>query len=315
MMLLGALAVTSAASGLAGCSGSKKTTIIGGTSVPTITGLSTQAAMTDGNDPTGNPIRLQIRGDDFLAGAQVRLRPKGALQFDTSIAGVDSFGGGFLAIPAANVQFHDQSRIDIIALPASPILGNNGEGTVIVQVVNPGGVASTDGTADGSATHDELTYYHNQGLQVTVGQIGPLAGAWNNVYPGQSGVELQATITNMTQEPIQSIAITNRALDFGTHSPHALNYIMQEPATTLAVGANTTVRFLAAFSNELPEGSVSASCAVSAVGATSGRSYTTTGGASMTAGSTPTINKHARRQQRARRHRGGHRRRHRDQLA
>lgn len=285
--LLGALAVASTATGVAGCSGSKKTTIIGGGGrTPVIQSLSTQAAMTDGNAPGGTPIRLQIRGIDFDAAAQVRLAPTGTLTFDPSVATIDSATGTVL-IPASNVQFHDQSRIDIIALPASPILGNNGEGTVIVQVVNPGNVVNTDGTSDGSATHDQLTYYHNQGLQVAVTQTGPIAGAWSFVYPGQSGVELQATITNMTQEPVNAIALPERSLTFG---PHVLNYMQNEPATTLAVGATTTVRFLAAFTNELPSGALTGTCGVTAVGATSGRSYTGTGGVSLTAGSTPTIN-------------------------
>lgn len=285
--LLGALAVASTATGVAGCSGSKKTTIIGGGGrTPVIQGLSTQAAMTDGNAPGGTPIRLQIRGIDFDAAAQVRLAPTGTLTFDPSVATIDSATGTVL-IPASNIQFHDQSRIDIIALPASPILGNNGEGTVIVQVVNPGNVVNTDGTSDGSATHDQLTYYHNQGLQVAVTQTGPIAGAWSFVYPGQSGVELQATITNMTQEPVNTVALPERSLTFG---PHVLNYMQNEPATTLAVGATTTVRFLAAFTNELPSGTLSGTCSVTAVGATSNRSYTGAGAVSLTAGSTPTIN-------------------------
>ncbi|MBX3471545.1 MAG: hypothetical protein KF878_32225 [Planctomycetes bacterium] len=279
--------MASTATGVAGCSGSKKTTIIGGGGrTPVIQSLSTQAAMTDGNAPGGTPIRLQIRGIDFDAAAQVRLAPTGTLTFDPSVATIDSATGTVL-IPASNIQFHDQSRIDIIALPASPILGNNGEGTVIVQVVNPGNVVNTDGTSDGSATHDELTYYHNQGLQVAVTQTGPIAGAWSFVYPGQSGVELQATITNMTQEPVNTVALPERSLTFG---PHVLNYMQNEPATTLAVGATTTVRFLAAFTNELPSGALTGTCGVTAVGATSGRSYTGTGGVSLTAGSTPTIN-------------------------
>lgn len=285
--LLGALAVASTATGVAGCSGSKKTTIIGGGGrTPVIQSLSTQAAMTDGQAPGGTPIRLQIRGIDFDAAAQVRLAPKGTLTFDPSVANIDSATGALIIEPS-NIQFHDQSRIDIISLPASPILGNNGEGTVIVQVVNPGNVVNTDGTSDGSATHDEVTYFHNQGLQVTVAQTGPLAGAWTFVYPGQSGVELQATITNMTQEPVNAVALPERSLIFG---PHVLNYMENEPAATLAVGATTTVRFLAAFTNELPSGTLSGTCNVSAVGATSNRSYTGAGAVTLTAGSTPTIN-------------------------
>lgn len=294
IMALGALAVGITASGLAGCSDdSGNTIVLGSSSIPVITGLSTPAAMTDGQTPAGTAIRLQILGDDFDKNAEVRLLAKSPATLDPNAANINSGVAGvtssaaFIRIPTTNLEWQSQNRIDIIVLPASPLAGANQQGTVIVQVVNPGGVVNTDGTADGSSTSDELTYYADTGLQATVAQAGPLAGAWTNVFPGQSGIEVEATLTNMTLEPVKDIKLTDRALSFG--SAHVLNYVIKEPATSLAVGATTTARFLVAFSNELPEGTLSGACNYSAIGSTSGRSYTGTGSVAFTAGSTPTI--------------------------
>lgn len=294
IMALGTLAV--AVTAMAGCSDDGSTTIIGSSSIPVITGLSTNAVLTNGQTTSGQTVRLEIRGDDFDKNAEVRLLAKAPATLDPNAANINSGVAGvnsaaFVRIPAANLEWQSQNRIDILTLPASPLAGTTQQGTVVIQVVNPGNVVNTDGTADGSGTSDELTYYADTGVQVTVAQAGPLTGAWTNIFPGQSGVEFEATITNMTLEPINTLTIPERALDFGTINPHALSYIIREPSSgTLAVGASTTVRFLAAFSNDLPEGAATASCSVSAVGASSGRSYTGTGGAAVTAGSTPTIN-------------------------
>lgn len=295
-MALGALAVGITAGGIAGCSDDGGNTIVlGSSSIPVVTGLSTHAAMTDGQTPAGTAIRLQILGDDFDKNAEVRLLAKApatlsstAANLNSGVAGVNS--EAFVRIPTANLQWQSQNRIDIITLPSSPLAAANLQGTVVVRVVNPGEVLSTDGTADGSSTSDELTYYADTGVQVAVAQAGPLAGAWTNIFPGQSGVEFEATITNMTLEPINTVALANRSLDFGGAGPHVLNYVFKEPAATLAVGASTTARFLAAFSNELPASAVSATCNVTAIGASSGRSYTSAGSVALTAGSTPTIN-------------------------
>src|SRR5690606_14019065 len=115
------------------------TIVLGSSSIPVVTGLSTHAAMTDGQTPAGTAIRLQILGDDFDKNAEVRLLAKApatlsstAANLNSGVAGVSS--EAFIRIPTANVQWQSQNRIDIITLPSSPLAAANLQGTVVVRV-------------------------------------------------------------------------------------------------------------------------------------------------------------------------------------
>ncbi|MDP7039127.1 MAG: thrombospondin type 3 repeat-containing protein, partial [Myxococcota bacterium] len=225
----------------------------------------------DGVDGEGNPISVDIYGLDFRYGMSARLIENEAGDFDAAVDGViDNPMGGdpLLKVYPLELTYVDASLMTF-TLPVSPLVtdGTTSErtGDLKVQIVTNSGAINTVGVSWGEIDDnvDQLTYVtssqNSGGLSATLALRGDNATAFDTVFPGQSGILVDVTLSNNTGGTIGIDSIddgsiswsgstSGDAIDSAVYDFHATNI---ETLDDIAHGESATLVFVVAFSQEL----------------------------------------------------------------